>query len=66
MHDRYLRVNRYVMADTGLGKEAGYENDAAMRDAVRAERAAMDPEVRAAIEEIERRFLRAALFGDDA
>jgi hypothetical protein len=53
------------MLDTGLGIAAGYESDEAMVAAVKAEREAMAPEVRDVIEDIERRVVRAALFGSD-
>jgi hypothetical protein len=56
-----FKRHTFEMADTGIGEEMGYEDDKAFRAAVEAEHAALDPEVRRALEDaqtqIERRML---------
>lgn len=56
-------VERFPMHDTGLGRDVGYESDAAMVEAVRAERAAMPDGPGACIEDFEREMAREFLFG---
>lgn len=61
-----LTVHSFPMPDTGIGQEAGYESDAAFRQAMEEERAAMPPEVRAAIERAEAEAYRRLLFGEQS
>lgn len=60
-----ITVYTVPMIDTGIGREAGYANDDEFRAAIKAEREAMDPKVRAAVEAVEADFMRRVLFGDD-
>lgn len=59
--DVKITVHRVPMLDTGIGQEAGYANDQEFIEAVDAERAALDPEVREALEQAERDLARKLL-----
>lgn len=48
-----LTTHTFKTLDTGIGQEAGYESDEALLAAVEAERAALPPEVREAVESLE-------------
>lgn len=61
--DVKLTVHTFPMLDTGIGIEAGYESDAAMMEAHRREREALDSEVRAALDEVDAEMTRRFLFG---
>jgi hypothetical protein len=57
-------TTRWVpMYDTGIGREAGYEDDKALIAAAKAERAALPEPVRRALEEHDRDMERRFLFG---
>ncbi len=58
-------VHKLKMPDTGIGRAAAYKDDDELRAAIQAEREAMDPEVRAAIEDHERRAMNTLLFGNE-
>ena len=68
MDDPKMRVVRVPMADTGLGREAGYANDAEMIEAAKQQRAELEslltPDELARLdateEEVTRRFLSGA------
>lgn len=59
--DIQFTVRTVPVLDTGLGIEAGYASDAEFIRAAEAERAALDPEVRAGLDdlnaELQRRIL---------
>lgn len=60
-----ITVYTAPMLDTGIGQEAGYANDDEFRAAMQAEREAMDPVERAAVEAIEADMERQFLFGGE-
>jgi len=53
-----LTVHKVPVLDTGIGREAGYRDDAELIAAAEAERAKLPPAVRVAVEEIEREMQR--------
>lgn len=63
MGDVEFRIVTVPMLDTGLGREAGYEDDAALVAAAQAERAALAPDVREIIEKVDAELDRAFLYG---
>jgi hypothetical protein len=56
-------VHTFPMLDTGIGREMGYEDDKAFIAAAEAERAKLDPAVRAALDQADRDLERAFLYG---
>lgn len=61
-----LHVAAVPVLDTGLGREAGFANDAELIAAAAAERAAMTPAVRAVVEELEDDLTRRVLYGGES
>jgi hypothetical protein len=59
-----FKIVKVPMLDTGIGREAGYEDDAALIEAARKEREAMPPAIREAMERIEADLTRRFLIGD--
>lgn len=59
-----VKVISVPLADTGLGIEAGYANDAELMEAAIAERAAQPPEIRALMDQVDAEFERRVLFGE--
>jgi hypothetical protein len=59
-------VHRVPMPDTGIGIEQGFESDVAFLDHCEQERAKLDPEVRKALEDLDRSMRRALLGGSAA
>jgi hypothetical protein len=49
--------------DTGIGREAGFKDDAELVEHARREREALDPDVRELVDEIDRRFAAKFLNG---
>lgn len=72
MTEPEIRVVRIPMLDTGLGREAGFANDAELVEHAKREREALSPAVRELVDELdaelERRVLaeleRRVLFGE--
>lgn len=62
----HVRIVTVPMLDTGLGREAGYANDRELLEAGEAQRAALPAEVRELVDEVDARFERRVLFGEDA
>ena len=67
MNEPEMRVVRVPMHDTGLGREAGYRDDAELIEAGKAERAELEhlltAEALAMFDAAEREATRRALFG---
>lgn len=61
--DYTLTVHRMPIADTGIGRSVGFEDDEAFVAAVEAERATYPHEVREALNEYDRSLDRAFLHG---
>lgn len=63
-----LRVVRVPLLDTGLGREAGFRDDAHMIEVAKAEREVMnqDPLSKGILERMDRAEDEAFLFGSDA
>lgn len=58
MDDYEITVTEHELLDTGIGISQGYASDAEFRAAMKAEREALPPEVREAVDEIERDVMR--------
>ena len=65
MKYRYTTVSA-PMPDTGLGRELGFEDDAAAIREAEAQRAALPPALRETLDEFDRRLYRAFIYGDDS
>lgn len=61
-----FEIHKVEMLDTGIGREAGFKDDAELIAKAKAEREAMSPEVRRLVEEMDETIERAFLFGDNA
>lgn len=61
-----IRTISVPMSDTGIGKAAGYRDDAHLLEVAKAERDALPPEVQAIANEIDRRVDHALIFGSDS
>lgn len=59
----HIEVIAVPMGDTGLGREAGFKDDAELIAKAKAERDAMPPHIRELAEEIDAEFERRVLFG---
>lgn len=64
MSEPRLTIYTVPMLDTGLGREAGFRDDAELIEAARRKREAMPPVVREIVEAIDRRLEDAAINGD--
>lgn len=64
--DQTYATQTFKIADTGIGQHLGYADDDAFRAAMAAEREEMDPEVREALDRIQRDSIRTMLFGSAA
>lgn len=66
-HEPRIRVHKVPMLDTGLGREAGYANDAEMITAAEAQRAEIEklliPDALARLDAAEETATQAFLFG---
>lgn len=61
--DPQITVVSMPMLDTGIGMEAGFRDDAHLREVAKAEREAMDPVSRELANRIDRDIEHAFLFG---
>lgn len=62
--DYEMVTHKVPMLDTGIGRELGYESDAALMEASEAERATWPAEMREAVEKHEAAFMRRVMFGE--
>jgi hypothetical protein len=61
MDEPHIKIVKMPMHDTGLGREAGFENDQQLIEHAERERAKLDPEVRALVDQVDAEFQRRVL-----
>jgi hypothetical protein len=60
--DYQIEIHKVPMLDTGIGRQFGYESDAALIEASKAERATWPAEMREAVEQYEAEFMHRVMF----
>lgn len=60
-----IKIVKVPLLDTGIGREAGFKDDAELIAADRAQRRALTPEARRLLEKIDAKTTQAFLFGED-
>lgn len=64
MDEPKITVHTVKMHDTGLGREAGFKDDAELIEAAEAERETWEPWMRELAERVDAEFERKVLFGE--
>lgn len=60
----HIQVISVPLGDTGLGRAAGFKDDAELIAKAKAERKALPPEIRKMADEMDAEFERRVLFGE--
>lgn len=61
-----FEIHKMEMLDTGIGREAGFKDDADLIAHAKAEREAMEPRMREVVEKLDAEVERRFLFGDES